>query len=89
MGALTPEDTVFHLDTGRGALLFADGLIRRRNGALAFVPDHLMGDDPEGVRRGLRESLRRLLDEDFDALLFAHGEPLASGGRAALREFVG
>ena len=89
MGALTPEDTVFRLDAGPGALLFADGLIRRDDGALAFVPDSLMGDDPEDVKRGLRESLRRLLDEDFDALLFAHGEPLAEGGHEALRAFVG
>jgi hypothetical protein len=89
MGALTPEDTVFRLDAGPGALLFADGLIRRGDGALAFVPDSLMGDDPEEVKRGLRESLRRLLDEDFDALLFAHGEPLAEGGHEALGAFVG
>jgi glyoxylase-like metal-dependent hydrolase (beta-lactamase superfamily II) len=88
MGALTPEDTVFRLSAGPGALLFADGLVRRADGALAFVPDWLMGDDPEGVKRGLRASLRRLLDEDFDALLFAHGEPMASGGRAALEAFV-
>jgi glyoxylase-like metal-dependent hydrolase (beta-lactamase superfamily II) len=48
-----------------------------------------MGDDPETVKRGLRESLRRLLDEDFDALLFAHGEPMPEGGHDALRAFVG
>ena len=89
MGALTPEDTVFHLSAGPGALLFADGLIRRDDGTLAFVSDPLMGDDPEGVKRGLLASLRRLLDQDFDALLFAHGEPMASGGRAALEAFVG
>jgi glyoxylase-like metal-dependent hydrolase (beta-lactamase superfamily II) len=88
MGALTPEDTVFRLQAGPGALLFADGLIRGRDGALAFVPDGLMGDDPEGVKRGLTESLRRLLEEDFDALLFAHGEPMADGGHDALRRFV-
>jgi hypothetical protein len=89
MGALTPEDTVFHLTAGPGALLFADGLIRRGDGALAFVPDGLMGDDPDGVKVGLVESLRRLLEEDFDALLFAHGEPLPSGGHGALEAFVG
>jgi hypothetical protein len=88
MGALTPEDTVFRLSAGPGALLFADGLIRGHDGALAFVPDWLMGDDPEAVKRGLQESLRRLLEQDFDALLFAHGEPLPSGGRAALEAFV-
>jgi hypothetical protein len=88
MGALTPEDTVFRLDAGPGALLFADGLVRNGDGALAFVPDGLMGDDPEAVREGLLLSLRRLLDEDFDALLFAHGEPMPSGGHEALRGFV-
>ena len=88
MGALTPEDTVFHLAAGPGALLFADGLIRGPDGELTFVPDWLMGDDPEGVKQGLLRSVRRLLDEDFDALLFAHGEPMASGGHGALEEFV-
>jgi hypothetical protein len=88
MGALTPEDTVFHLSAGPGALLFADGLIRGGDGALTYVPDWQMGDDPEEVKRGLTASLRRLLDEDFDALLFAHGEPMASGGHEALRAFV-
>lgn len=88
IGALTPEDTAFHLRAGPGALLFADGLIRSDDGALAFVPDSLMGDDPEEVRRGLRESLRALLEQDFDALLFAHGDPLPVGGREALRRFV-
>jgi hypothetical protein len=89
VGALTPEDTVFRLSAGPGALLFADGLIRGRDGALAFVPDSLMGDDPEGVKAGLRASLRRLVDEDFDALLFAHGDPMPTGGHAALRAFTG
>jgi hypothetical protein len=89
MGALTPEDTVFRLAIGRGALLFADGLVRMGDGSLSYVPDDLMGDDPEGVKRGLHESLRRLLDEDFDALLFAHGDPKPNGGKAALRAFVG
>ena len=89
MGALTPEDTVFRLAAGPGALLFADGLIRRSDGGLDFVSDPLMGDDPAGVKAGLRASLRRLLDEDFDALLFAHGDPLPSGGHDALARFVG
>ena len=44
MGALTPEDTVFRLDAGPGALVFADGLVRRDDGALAFASDPLMGD---------------------------------------------
>ncbi|MCW3015825.1 MAG: hypothetical protein JWO02_2917 [Solirubrobacterales bacterium] len=89
LGVLTPEDTVFRLDAGPGALLFADGLIRQ-DGELMFVPDSLMGDDPEGVKRGLRERLAVLAErDDFDVLLFAHGEPVREGGRGALQTFLG
>ena len=89
LGAICPDDTALHIRTvDGGALAFADGLTRPRGGGLAFVPGFLMGDDPAAVRAGLRESLRRLLDLDFDSLLFAHGEPLIGGGKAALREFV-
>jgi hypothetical protein len=91
LGALTPEDTVFRMDAGdthRGLLLFADGLVRM-DGELAFVPDRLMGDDPEAVKQGLLANLARLVErDDFDALLFAHGEPLAAGGHEALERFV-
>ena len=88
VGALTPEDTAFHIAAGDGVLLFADALIRTRDGELAYVPDWLMGDDPVGVRRGLTAALERLLDEEFDALLFAHGAPVATGGKERLRAFV-
>jgi hypothetical protein len=37
---------------------------------------------------GLRESLRQLLDLDFDHLFFAHGDPLIGGGKTALRQFL-
>ena len=47
-----------------------------------------MGDDPEGVKRGLLRAFRGLLERDFDNLLLAHGEPWLGGGKAALREFV-
>jgi hypothetical protein len=89
LGAICPDDTALRIRTaGGGALAFADGLTRPRGGGLTFVPGFLMGDDPSAVRAGLRESLRRLLKLDFDSLLFAHGEPLVGGGKAALREFV-
>jgi hypothetical protein len=90
VGAICPEDSALHISSGedRGALAFADGLIRSSDGALAFVPDFLMGEDPEAVKRGLRKSLRRLVDQDFDSLLFAHGMPLVGGGKSALREFA-
>jgi hypothetical protein len=88
VGALTPEDTAFHLAAGPGVLLFADALIRDGDGGLSYVPDFLMGDDPEGVRRGITAALRALLEQDFDALLFAHGAPIESGGKEQLARFV-
>lgn len=89
VGAICPDDTALHIQVDSGAIAFADGLTRPRGGRLAFMPGFLLGHDPSWVRAGLRESLRRLLDLDFDNLFFAHGEPLIGGGRAALREFCG
>jgi glyoxylase-like metal-dependent hydrolase (beta-lactamase superfamily II) len=86
LGAICPEETALHIDLGDGLLSFADGLIN--HGELGFVSDRLLGDDPDGVKRGLRASLEALLDRDFDSLLFAHGDPLVGGGKRALQEFV-
>ena len=88
VGAICPDDAAIHVEAEGNAIAFADGLTHPRRGRLAFMPGFLMGDDPSRVRAGLRESLRRLLDLDFDHLLFAHGDPLIGGGRAALREFA-
>jgi hypothetical protein len=86
VGAICPEETALHVDLDDGLLSFADGLIN--HGELSFVSDRLLGDDPDGVKQGLRASLRALLDRDFDSLLFAHGDPLLGGGGLALRAFV-
>ena len=76
VGALTPEETAFHVDAGAGALSFGDAIVNFSDSGLGFVPDELIGDDPEAVKEGLRESFRRLLAHDFAALLIAHGDPM-------------
>ena len=88
VGALTPEETAFHVDAGPGALSFGDALVNTPGDGLGFVPDEYIGDDPEAVKEGLRESFRRLLAHDFAALLVAHGEPMPTGGKAALIQFA-
>jgi hypothetical protein len=88
LASITPEETALLLDVGAGALSFADGLTRAPDGSLAFMPDELLGDEPEQVRRGLTGRLTRMLDEDFETLLFAHAEPVESGGRDLLRAFL-
>ncbi len=86
VGSICPDDAALHIDSGPGMLAFADGVIRWK-GELAFVPDFLM-DDPEQTKRGIVESVRRLLQLEFDGLAFAHGEPLAAGAKRALSEFA-
>lgn len=86
MAAICPEDTVLRIEAGGGALLFADSVINY--GGLGFVPEEHLGDDPESTRRTTRERCDALLGEDFEHLLFAHGEPLLGGGREALRAFA-
>lgn len=86
VGAICPDESALLIRDAK-ALLIADGIIRYRE-ELEFVPDSLLGDDPEAVKAGLREAYGRLLDRDFDHLLFAHGEPLIGGGKEALRRFA-
>lgn len=86
MDAISPDDTVLRIEADEGALLFADSLVNR--GSLGFVSDKLIGDDPEGVKQRIRERCAALLDEKFEHLLFAHGDPLIDGGREALLAVV-
>jgi hypothetical protein len=86
---LSPDETALHVATGAGAIVLADGLVHWGGGNVGFVPDFLMGDDPEGVKRGLRAAFKRIAsEEEFDTILFAHGEPIAGQGREALRKFL-
>ncbi len=90
VGSICPDDAALELREGAGVLAFADGLMHH-DGRLHFVSDGLLADDPaqvEDVKRGLRASLERLLELDFDTLLFAHGEPLPTGGRERLAGFL-
>jgi glyoxylase-like metal-dependent hydrolase (beta-lactamase superfamily II) len=84
--AISPDETALHVPAHR-ALAVADGVVST-GGRLSFVPDFLM-DDPEQTKEGLRAAFRRLLELDFDLLLTAHGDPVAGGGKQALRDFVG
>ncbi|MCZ7661798.1 MAG: hypothetical protein M5U22_02070 [Thermoleophilia bacterium] len=88
VGAICEEETALYIPWAR-AMAFADGLVRAGfDGPLGFVPDFLLGDDPEGVKDGLCAAVDRSLERDFDHLLFAHGRPWINGGRGALRRFV-
>jgi hypothetical protein len=86
-GRICPDDAALHINLGPGVLAFGDGLICY-GGELGHPPDQYIGDDPEAVKRDIVEGLVPLLDEDFDVLLFGHGDPIASGGKQMLTDFV-
>jgi hypothetical protein len=87
--AICPDETALEIPAVR-AVALADGLVRfsRPDGPLGFVPDGLMGDDPEAVKEGLHDSYSRLLTLDFDHLLLAHGLPAVGDGKEQLRLFL-
>jgi hypothetical protein len=87
IGALCPDEYALHIAVAEGAIAFADGLIRYGD-VLGFFSDDLLGEDAEKIKAGLKDAFHGLLTRDFDHLLFAHGDPLIGGGKAALREFV-
>lgn len=87
VGVLCPEETALYWPEQGGVLFIGDAIIRVDD-ALGFVPDELMGDDPQGVKRGLQAVFARHLARKFDHLLFAHGEPWIGHGKAALAGFL-
>ena len=88
VAAICPDETALYVPWAR-AVALADGVIRKGNdGPLGFVPDFLIGSEPETVKQGLLAALERLLDLEFDTLLLAHGRPLVGDGKEALSRFV-
>jgi len=87
--AIAPDECALHIDQGDGVVAIADGLIRKSaGGPLTFVPDGLIGDNPETVKAGLRDAFRGLLERDWDTMLMAHGEPIVGGAQQALKDFL-
>jgi len=66
-----------------GIVLLGDAIIGNPPGALGLIPGPKL-DDP----RKLKQSLRKLLDYDFDVLLLCDGQPLLSGGKQKVAEFL-
>ncbi len=88
VGVLCPDETALRIPLGAGALAIADGVVRDGGGPLTFVPDPLLGDEPDEIKKGLKAAYARLLELDFDHLLLAHGLSWIGSAKAALREFV-
>jgi hypothetical protein len=88
LGVPHDDESTLHVDHGVGALVLAD-IARNTDEGLAFFPDRLLGEDPEGVKERAAATLGALAESlACDTLLFAHGEPIATGGADALRAFA-
>ena len=88
VAVLCPEETALHIPLAGGVLSLGDAVIRDAD-SLSFVPDYLIGDDPPTIKRGLRDALLALCQqEQFGHLLLAHGEPVIGDGREVLRRFL-
>ena len=87
IGVLCPEETALYIPHSGGILAVADAIVRY-DGDLGFVPDYLLGENPEAIKRGLRDVFLGHLDRDFDNMLFAHGDPWVGGAKAGLRNFL-
>jgi len=88
VGVLCPEETALLIPVHGGILALGDCVIHY-GGELGFVPDEHMGEDPPAIKRGIKGSLARYLDREFQHLLFAHGDPIVGDGRERLEAFVG
>lgn len=78
----SPGEIALHLPRSR-ALVIGDLVIGVPAGELSTYPDKVI-DDKEGLLR----SAGGLLEYDFEALLLCDGDPIVSGGRRKLQEFV-
>jgi hypothetical protein len=88
VGVLCPEETALHIPLHGGMLAIGDAIIHQGD-ELALVPDVLLGEEPQAVKRGLKGAFAALLQQgDFEHLLFAHGKPLLGDAPAALRRLV-
>ena len=66
-----------------GIVLLGDAIIGNPPGALGLIPEPKLDDASK-----LQRSLHKLLDYDFDVLLLCDGQPVLSGGKQKVAEFL-
>ncbi len=87
-GNSSPEETALYIPHSGGILAVADAIVRY-DGDLGFVPDYLLGgENPEAIKRDLRDVFLEHLDRDFDHMLFAHGDPWVGGANSPLKNYL-
>ena len=78
----SPGEIALH-DPARRLLIVGDALIGNPPGELSLLRDRVMDEPPQ-----LRQSVRRLLELDFDAVLVGDGVAILEGARERLAQLV-
>ena len=78
----SPGEIAFHVPRSR-ALIVGDVVIGVPPGELSTYPEKVIDDMDQ-----LHRSAAKLLEYEFDALLLCDGEPITTGGKQKLEEFV-
>jgi len=78
----SPGEVVLHWPE-RQLLFVGDAIVGNPPGKCGMLREKVMDDPPR-----LRQSVRNLLELDFDALLFGDGTPILHDAKARLRELV-
>jgi glyoxylase-like metal-dependent hydrolase (beta-lactamase superfamily II) len=78
----SPGEIAFHLPRSN-ALIVGDVVIGVPPGELSTYPEKVIDDMDQ-----LHRSAAKLLEYDFEALLLCDGEPITTGGKRKLEEFV-
>jgi hypothetical protein len=82
-------ETLFWLPEHR-ALVPGDRIIGAPGGGLRLCPESWLGYLPREISLvALADALRPLLELPIESVLVSHGEPVLSGGRAALADALG
>ena len=81
-GAPAGEMAIYHEQNG-GALIIGDALINFEPYGFTFLPPKYCLNAKQ-----MRRSLRRLLDYNFERMLFAHGTPLMHSARQKFEELL-
>lgn len=74
-----PSEAALYCTRGRGTIVVGDAVINFGAHGFTFLPAKYCSD-----AKLMRRSLRKLLDLEFECMLFAHGEPILTGARDRL-----
>jgi glyoxylase-like metal-dependent hydrolase (beta-lactamase superfamily II) len=76
-------EIALYWDAGEGVLMMGDALINLGSTEFALLPEKYCTDLKLG-----RQSLKKLMQLDFETMTFAHGTPILKGAKTRLQELL-